>query len=58
MLDLKTAALPRQGSSGAARLMAASVLVLASVAAVFSAQAQGHHGPGMGGRDGGHGTWQ
>lgn len=51
MRDVKAAQMPQQNSRLVMRLMAASVFVVALAGAVFSAHAQGHHGPGRGGPD-------
>ena len=55
MREVKAARLQRPGSMLAMRLMAVSVFVVAAVGATFSAHAQGHQGPGMGGPHGGAG---
>jgi len=52
MLDMKAVALPLQVSRRIARLMAASVFVVAAAGTALSAHAQEHRGPGMGGPGG------
>lgn len=52
MREVRAAQLPQQGSRRLMRLLAASVLVVATASVVFPAHAQGHHGPGRGGPDG------
>ena len=49
MSKVLTASLSGQGLASGVRLMAASVMLAAAALAVAPAQAQGHHGGGMGG---------
>ena len=53
MRDAKSARGARAGNGFLMRLAVASVVVVAAGSAAFSAHAQGHHGPGMGGPGGG-----
>ena len=55
MRDVQAARLPRQGSMFAMRLMAIGVFVIVAAGVAIPAHAQGHHGAGRGGPDGGSG---
>ena len=55
MRDVQAARLPRQGSMFAMRQMAIGVFVIVAAGVAIPAHAQGHHGAGRGGPDGGSG---